>query len=54
MSNLTAKDFTDYIRNQNPNLDEMLDRTRKENVYLRINSFYGFITVETRSKYKKL
>jgi hypothetical protein len=53
MSNLKSKDFPKYVRDKNPNLDVMLERTRKEDVYLSINSFFGFVTVEQRSQIRK-
>ena len=52
MSDLKAKDFPKIVRDKNPNLDEMLERTRNEDVYLKLNTFFGVVTVEPRSKNK--
>jgi len=52
MSNLKAKDFPKEVQDKNPNLDEMLERTRKEDVYLKMNTFFGIITVEQRLQKK--
>jgi hypothetical protein len=53
MSNLKAKDFPKYVRDKNPNLERMLERTRKEDVYLTINSLFGVVNVVPRSRVKK-